>query len=128
MPGGAISAIRATSQMRRRSRVMSAAPIVQHFQELVDLGLAVALVAGMEGVGHAVLQVIAQRLLLDAVERSAHGADLRQHVDAVAILLDHAGDAAHLALDAAEPGELGFLQSLIHALNYTPVGYTRQPW
>ena len=75
-----------------------------------------------------VLQVIAERLLLDLVEGRAHGADLGQHVDAVAILLDHAGDAAHLALDAAEPGELGFLQSLIHALNYTPVGYTWQPW
>ncbi len=37
----------------------------------------------MEGVRHAMLQVIAQRLLLDLVERGAHGADLRQHVDAV---------------------------------------------
>ena len=46
---------------------MSAAPIVQHFEQLVDLGLALALVAGMEGVRDAVLQVIAQDLLLDAV-------------------------------------------------------------
>src|SRR4029450_434984 len=115
MPGGAISAIRATSQTRRRARVMSAAPIVQHFEQLVDLGLALALVAAMEGMRHAVLQMVAQRLLLDAVAPRTHGADLRRHVDAVAVLLDHAGDAAHLALDAAEPGKLGFLQSLIHA-------------
>ena len=82
---------------------------------LIALVALVALVAGMEGMGDAVLQMIGQRLLLDAVERGAHGADLRQHVDAVAILLDHAGDAPHLALDAAKPGELGLLQSLIHA-------------
>ena len=69
----------------------------------------------MEGVRHAMLQVIAQRLLLDAVQRGAHGADLGQHVDAVAVLFDHAGDAAHLALDAAQPGKLGFLQFLVHA-------------
>jgi hypothetical protein len=61
------------------------------------------------------LQVIAQDLLLDAVQRRTHGTDLRQHIDAVAVILDHAGDAADLALDAAEPGKLGFLYFLIHA-------------
>src|SRR3990167_4594320 len=51
---------------------------------------------------------------------------LEQFVDAVALLLDHAGDAPPLALDAAKPGELGFLQSFVHDLNYTPVGYRWQ--
>ena len=67
-----------------------------------------------------------QGLLLDLVERGAHGADLGQHVDAVALVLDHARHAAHLALDAAEPRELGFLQSAHPSLNYTPVGYRWQ--
>ena len=82
--------------------------------QLVDLGLPLALVAAVESIGHAMLQVIAQRLLLDLVEGCAHGADLGQHVDAVAFLLDHARHAAHLAFDSAKPRELGFLQSLIH--------------
>src|SRR5262249_6513494 len=93
---------------------VSAPTAIEDFQEVVDLGLPVAFVAGMKGVRHAVLQMVAERLLLDAVERRADGADLRQHVDAVAVLLDHAGDTPHLALDAAKPGELGLLQSLIH--------------
>ena len=63
----------------------------------------------MEGVRHAMLQMVVQDLLLDLVERRPDRAELGQHVDAVAVFLDHAGDAAHLAFDAAEAGELGFL-------------------
>ena len=36
----------------------------------------------------------------DLVERGLDRADLREHVDAVAVVLDHALDAADLALDA----------------------------
>lgn len=104
----------------------SAPATIQYFQKLVDLDLPVALGAGVESVGHAVPQMVRQRLLLDPVEGGADGTDLGQHVDAVAVLLDHARDTAHLALDATEPGELGFLQSLIHGLNYTQVGYKWQ--
>ena len=67
-----------------------------------------------ERVRHAMLQVVAQRLLLDLVERRPHRADLGQHVDAVALVLDHSRHAAHLAFDATEPRELGFFQSVIH--------------
>src|SRR3990167_6336899 len=101
-------------------------PAIQHLEQFVDLGLAIVFGAGVEGVRHAVLQVVAERLLLDLVQGGTYRADLRQHVDAVALLLDHAGDAPHLALDAAKPGELGFLQSFVHDLNYTPVGYRWQ--
>lgn len=73
--------------------------------------------------GNAMPQVIAQRLLLDLVERRPYRPNLRHDVYAIAILLDHAGDAADLTFDPAEPGKLGLLQSLIHTLNYTPVGY-----
>src|SRR3990167_3621825 len=101
-------------------------PAIQHLEQFVDLGLAIVFGAGVEGVRHAVLQVVAERLLLDLDQGGTSRADLRQHVDAVALLLDHAGDAPHLALDAAKPGELGFLQSFVHDLNYTPVGYRWQ--
>src|SRR5262249_18515886 len=39
----------------------------------------------------------------DLVERRLDGRDLLHDVDAVAVLGDHAADAAHLALDAGEP-------------------------
>ena len=80
----------------------------------------------MEGVRHAMLQMISQRLLFDFVQRGANGANLGQHVDAVAFFLDHAGNTAHLALDTAEACELRFLDFFVHALNYTPVGYKWQ--
>ena len=121
-----MSAAKAISQTRRRKRFMSAAAIVQHFEKFVDLGLSLAVVAGMERVCNAMLQMIRESLLLDAVERRAHGPDLGQHVDAITIFFDHAGNATHLALDATESGELGFLQLFVHALNYTRVGYTSQ--
>ena len=41
----------------------------------------------------------------DFVERCLDRADLGEHVDAVAVLLDHLLHAAGLALDALEAGE-----------------------
>src|SRR5260370_25788649 len=93
---------------------MSAAAAIEHFEKFVDLGLPVAFGAGMEGVRHAMLQVVAQRLLLDPVEGSPHGTDLGQHLDAVAFVLYHARHAAHLALHAPEPRALRFFQSFLH--------------
>ena len=75
------------------------------------------------GVNGQPLEMIVQDLLLDLVERGADGSDLSDHVDAVAVFLDHAGDAPHLALDAAKAGELRLLDFLVHGLNHTPVGY-----
>jgi hypothetical protein len=55
--------------------------------------------------------MVAEHLLLDLAERGAHRPDLRDDVYAVAVVLDHAGDAADLAADAVEAAEhrcLGF--------------------
>ena len=109
-----------------RGSSLSTSPAVEHFKDLVDLDLPVLVAAGVESVRDAVLQMIDQRRLLNFVEGSTHGADLRQHVDAVTLLLDHARHAAHLAFDPAEAGELGFLEFPVHGLNYTPVGYKWQ--
>ena len=46
--------------------------------------------------------VVVEDLEGEALERGRDGADLREHVDAVAILLHHPLDAAHLSLDAVE--------------------------
>ena len=49
--------------------------------------------------------VFAQDFLLGAPQRRTHGADLRDDVDAIAVVLDHAGKPAHLAFDPVEPLE-----------------------
>ncbi len=53
----------------------------------------------------AVAYVLVKHSQRHAVECCPRGGDLRQHVDAVAILLDHAGHAANLTLGAGEAGE-----------------------
>ena len=55
-----------------------------------------------------------------ATQCRAHGADLRDDVDAVAVLFDHAREAAHLAFDAAQPFEVGALAVLLHAVYIPP--------
>lgn len=47
--------------------------------------------------------VILEDLFLRPAQRGTNGRDLRYDVDAVTVLLDHTREAAHLALDAAEP-------------------------
>ena len=60
-------------------------------------------IARGERIGDAVLDVVVEELERDALERGLHGGDLREDVDAVAILLDHPLDPAHLALDPVQP-------------------------
>src|SRR3954447_4958327 len=67
--------------------------------QLVALVLAVI---GRLGAHDAVLGVLVEQPEGDLVQRGLHGADLGQDVDAVAVGLDHALDAAHLALDAPQ--------------------------
>jgi len=80
----------------------SAIGSAQHFHELGDLLLLLGLVATRNGVADAVIDMIAQDLLLDAPQRRAYGRNLRDDIDAVSVFLDHAGKAANLALDAIE--------------------------
>ena len=47
--------------------------------------------------------VVAQDLLADAAQRGAHRRNLRDDVDAIAVLLDHAHETAHLAFDPLQP-------------------------
>ena len=53
----------------------------------------------------AVPDVTVEEAEADAVERTAHRGDLRQHVDAGALLRDHARQTAHLTVDSPEPVE-----------------------
>ena len=60
-------------------------------------------IAGGERAGDTVLHVVVEDPEGEALERGRRGRDLRQHVDAVPVLLDHPLDTADLALDAVEP-------------------------
>src|SRR3981189_2998567 len=71
--------------------------------------------------------VISEHFFLDAPERGAHGRDLRDDIDAIAVLVDHLGQAADLALDPAQAFLTGCLDVFAHAL-YIPLqgmGYKR---
>ena len=71
--------------------------------------------------GDAMRDMLAQNFLLDAAKRRAHRADLRDDVDAIAVVIDHARKPAHLTLDAAQPLHRRRLAVLLHD-RYIPLG------
>jgi P-type Cu+ transporter len=48
-------------------------------------------------------RMIGQNFLLGAPQRGAHSRELGHDIDAIAVVFDHAGKAAHLALDPPQP-------------------------
>ena len=73
-------------------------------EDLVDGALAVVGAGGPDPAAHAVAQVGAQEVVLQAAERVDGGAELEEDLVAGAFLLEHPGDAAHLPLDPPEAG------------------------
>src|SRR5450830_1228546 len=73
-------------------------------------GLADLLGAGLGrlpgGVDDAVAEVVLDEADAHGLQRLRDGGDLREDVDAVDVLVDHAGDTADLALDAAQALEV----------------------
>src|SRR4051794_18332805 len=94
------------------------------------VGLVARVVRAAVAVEHAVARVAVQQAERDLVQRRLDGGDLGQHVDAVAVVLDHARHAADLTLD---PGQAlvelflggGVAARLGHAVQCTttPEGY-----
>src|SRR5262249_54124049 len=97
-----------------------------HIHELLNLAMLVFRVTAQHGLLHALADLLAQQLLLDALEGRAHGGDLGDDVDAVATLLDHAREAAHLPLDAAQAVEAATLGLAVHARPIPPWGIVRR--
>ena len=64
--------------------------------------------------------------LFHPAQRGAHRGDLRHDVDAIALVLDHAGEPAHLAFDAVE--SFAALPSChpLPCVLYIPLGGIRQ--
>ena len=79
----------------------SGGDVAQDLDELGDLAALILAVARDDRVLDAMRDVILQDFVLELLERRLHRLDLVQHVDAIAVLGDHARDAAHLAFDAA---------------------------
>lgn len=104
----------------------SMASAFKQFNQFVDLALTFPVRSTVKGIGYAMLEVIAQNLLLYLAEGSLDRSNLGQDINAITILVDHAGNAAHLPFDPAEARELRRLQFRDHALNYTLVGYKWQ--
>src|SRR5579883_2191514 len=65
--------------------------------------------------------MIGQNFILGAAQGGAHGRKLGHDVDTVALLLDHAREPAHLALDPPEPLKHRSLGIGPHGL-YIPLG------
>jgi hypothetical protein len=66
--------------------------------------------------------MIQQDFLFGTPQRGADRTDLRHYVDAIAFVLDHAGEAPHLAFNAVEPLERCRLAVLCHDVYIPPGG------
>src|SRR6266446_5683467 len=91
-----------------------------HGHQLRDLFALVGLVAAGDRVLDAMRHVVPQHFLLDAPKRGPHRRDLGDDVDAIAVLVDHLGEAADLALDPAETLLTGCLDVFSHAAYIPP--------
>jgi P-type Cu+ transporter len=71
--------------------------------------------------------VIAQDFLLHAAQGRAHGGNLRDDVDAVTVLVDHARESAHLTFDLVQTFLHRGLGFFLHRVYIPPQGIFRKP-
>jgi hypothetical protein len=64
--------------------------------------------------------MVTKYFFLDLLQGGPDGLRLDEYVDAVAILLDHAGDASHLPFDPLEADGDGFLGAIVHRSGIYP--------
>src|SRR3954447_7848508 len=57
--------------------------------------------AGLDGLRHAVAEMVLDQAQGDRLQGPGHGGDLGEDVDAVGVVVDHALEPPHLALDPA---------------------------
>jgi hypothetical protein len=67
--------------------------------QLGDFAALLALVAGRDRILDAMRRMVGENFLFGSPQCSAYGRKLRDNIDAIAILIDHARKPAHLSLD-----------------------------
>lgn len=87
----------------------------QNFHDLGNLLPLIFLVATRNRMLDAVRHMIAEDLLLSSPKGGPNGGNLRNHVDAVTVFLDHARHTSDLAFDAGEPFQDGGFGAFLHA-------------
>lgn len=75
----------------------------QNIQDFTDFLALILFISVCDGVFNAVTYVITQNFLFGAPERGANCGNLCDDVNAVAVLFNHPGKTADLALDSIEP-------------------------
>jgi hypothetical protein len=93
-----------------------------HRHEFFDFAALLGLVARRDGMIDAMRDVITQDLLLDAAQRRAHRRDLCDDVDAIAVVVHHAGETANLTLDTAQAFRTRRLDVVSHDVYIPPMG------
>lgn len=71
--------------------------------QLDDLASLLCPVSGSDGILDAMGNMVLQDFFFRPSKCCAHRSDLRDDVDAIAIVFNHAGEAADLTFDPAEP-------------------------
>src|SRR5579863_4791670 len=97
-----------------RARAPSAFGALQDLHEFGHLPSLLGSITRGDRVLDAIGDVIAQNFFLSASQRSADCRNLRNDVDAIPILFDHARETAHLALDSVEPFKRRLLDVVAH--------------
>ena len=92
----------------------------EHVHQLGDLLALIGLVAARDRVLDPMRDLILQHFILEPAQRRGHGGAMRDDVDALTVLVDHAREPAHLAFDPVETFLAGRLDVLSHAAYIPP--------
>ena len=100
----------------RGSRVLPAlaGSVLENVEQFGDFSALVVLITAQDRIFDVMFHMVLENLILDLPDGRGDRADLGQDVDAVALVLDHAGDAANLAFDTVQPGQAGFMGRVLH--------------
>ena len=96
------SARRIISIVRTLSFKQLSPTLLQQLHQFRNLLLALFQIIARDGSGKAIAGVVFEEFGFDFFEGCGHGFGLGDDVDAIAVLVNHAREAAHLAFDAGE--------------------------
>jgi hypothetical protein len=102
---------------RARCSALRAREDIHQFRNLPAL---LGLVAALDRAFDAVADMVAQDFVLDLAECGAHRRQLRENVDTIALVLNHAGKPADLPCNSVEAFERFGLGFLLHAVYIPP--------